>query len=213
RYWSMDAETGTSGIADFAVVGRSARFDGLRAAVPTGLTVGQLGDRWTVGGWVRPLQRTDDRVEPVFAARDEQGAGFAVSYDGGAGSYVLDALPAGPRPPGGGAAPRPRPPHPVRSFQHVAVIVALGRAALYVDGELAGRLELPAAPRARLSIGSDGRAGEGFRGLIDEVRLWDRALIAAELADVRQRDKDAAEVDPPRLDRLDADLEPGGDLK
>lgn len=76
-------------------------------------------------------------------------------------------------------------------WHHVAVSVArAGRTSLYVDGiEAAGQPtpgldleDIPALTIGRSAMPASGRVRSQFRGQMDEVRLWIRALSAAEVA-------------------------------
>ncbi len=77
-------------------------------------------------------------------------------------------------------------------WHHVAFTrdAATGRIALYVDGALAGeavgtREPLDAPPK--IVLGRIQAGGRGFRGDLDEVRFFDRAMTAAEVAGIGLR--------------------------
>ncbi|MFF7637493.1 LamG-like jellyroll fold domain-containing protein [Kitasatospora sp. NPDC008050] len=75
-------------------------------------------------------------------------------------------------------------------YTHVAVAYDGTGATLYVNGVAGKAAELPAGKgeRTRLTVGAQevgGKAEGCYRGVIDEIRIWDRALRAAELAEDR----------------------------
>ncbi|GLX34386.1 hypothetical protein Sros01_04590 [Streptomyces roseochromogenus] len=75
-------------------------------------------------------------------------------------------------------------------YTHVAVVYDGTSATLYVNGVAgeAGMLPLGNGERTRLTVGAeevDGEADACYRGVIDEIRIWDRARTAAELAEDR----------------------------
>jgi hypothetical protein len=72
------------------------------------------------------------------------------------------------------------------TWVHVAVTFdhAAGQARLYVNGALAASRSVSATPGSTgypLGIGRDGRNGDSFNGLIDDLKLFDRELSAAEI--------------------------------
>jgi Concanavalin A-like lectin/glucanases superfamily len=77
------------------------------------------------------------------------------------------------------------------SWTHLATAYSGGSVRLYVNGTLAATTPVPGPlPNSSgpLRIGGNSMWGEYFSGLIDEVRVYDRALSAAEI----QTDMDAA---------------------
>ena len=73
---------------------------------------------------------------------------------------------------------------PVGEWTHVASTWDGKVAILYLDGKEAGRLPLTgtaAASSGALRIGGNQVGSEWFSGLIDEVRIYKRALTAAEI--------------------------------
>ncbi|MFJ6215155.1 LamG-like jellyroll fold domain-containing protein [Streptomyces sp. NPDC092296] len=75
-------------------------------------------------------------------------------------------------------------------YTHVAVAYDGTSATLYVNGVPgeAGALPLGGGERTHLTVGAQeagGKAADCYRGVIDEIRIWDRARTAAELAEDR----------------------------
>ncbi|MFD7595696.1 LamG-like jellyroll fold domain-containing protein [Kitasatospora sp. NPDC059812] len=75
-------------------------------------------------------------------------------------------------------------------YTHVAVVHDGTSATLYVNGVAGTAGELPPGKgeRTRLTVGAQevgGKAGGCYRGVIDEIRIWDRAHKPAELAEGR----------------------------
>ena len=80
---------------------------------------------------------------------------------------------------------------PVRDarWHHLTAVVQHGSAILFIDGREQGRIEMGAAnPTSTLQIGSAG-AKQFFPGLLDEVRIYDRALSAVEIAAIHRREQ------------------------
>jgi Concanavalin A-like lectin/glucanases superfamily/Domain of unknown function (DUF1929) len=85
----------------------------------------------------------------------------------------------GPAPPTAGP-----PVLPANTWHHVAATLLAGNLHLYLDGvEKATRAQAaPFTPTTgTLQIGADAYAGEYFKGVIDEVRIYNRALSVAEI--------------------------------
>jgi hypothetical protein len=74
---------------------------------------------------------------------------------------------------------------PVDVWSHVAVTYDGNQVRLYVDGELVDCSSVPAGPppvtEGDLEIGGASELGDYFKGRIDEVRLYERALNQAEI--------------------------------
>jgi PKD repeat protein len=70
------------------------------------------------------------------------------------------------------------------AWKHLAVTYSQGTVRLYIDGSLAGSKAVPGAvanAAGPLRIGGNAIWGEYFSGLIDELRVYNRALSAAEI--------------------------------
>jgi hypothetical protein len=73
---------------------------------------------------------------------------------------------------------------PLNTWTHLAVTFGAGTLRLYVNGVLAGSRAVSGALRTSadpLTIGGNGVWAEWFTGLIDEVRIYNRALTQAEI--------------------------------
>lgn len=100
---------------------------------------------------------------------------YMISDYQGAGAYACSA------------AARPQP--PVDEWQHVIAMYDGVAWTLYMDGELAdesaecAESEMPVlgSPLRIGSSGTCGARGEGWIGLVDDVKLWDRALTEDEI--------------------------------
>ena len=79
-------------------------------------------------------------------------------------------------------------PGQLAQWQHLAAVLHHGTMTLYVDGQEVGQKPAGGDPEATIRIGSLGKK-EFLSGLIDEVRIWDRALTPAEITAVYQREK------------------------
>jgi len=170
-YWSMD-DLIFAGRKDPlpGVVGRTFTPGGTLnrwEVLDTGVKFAALTHAGTLMSWVKlepaPVGTRSVQVAPtapVFSAGEGDGA-FAI---------------AAPQTPG--------------RWQHLAAVLHHGAIVLYVDGRENGRLPFPAGvdPAASIVIGSRGK-NEFLSGLLDEVRIWDRALTPAEIAAVHAREK------------------------
>ena len=78
-------------------------------------------------------------------------------------------------------------PVPPNAWSHLAGVLSLseGKVRIYVNGALKAegdvKPQIGIANRLPLRIGADSDGGSGFIGLIDEVRVYRRALLAAEI--------------------------------
>jgi hypothetical protein len=146
-----------------------------------------LTEAFTLEAWVRPESKWD-KWAPILAK--EMGGGDAADeiawwiYEGGNDANV----------PSGGTEPTPgdrdvavaEDPLPVDVWSHVALTYDGAQVRLYVDGELEDCSPVPAgAPpitSGDLEIGGATESGDYFKGRIDEVRIYNRALSVNEVA-------------------------------
>jgi Concanavalin A-like lectin/glucanases superfamily len=158
--------------------GGALKFDGRDdlVTVPDAATLA-LTDAITLEAWLRPLSR-DRRWRTVL-----------VKSRGGEIAYALYASDPHRRPTavaGAARASATRQGAELRPgrWNHLAVTYDGEALRIYVNGELAavrdrtGLLPLAAGP---LLIGGDRRRGHAFRGAIDDVRVYGRALDADEI--------------------------------
>ncbi len=132
-----------------------------------------LGDQMTLAVWVKPGQKGAMRLIDKGPA-------------GGADAYLLDTHPENhvrviTRI---GTLNTPKPVLPVDEWSHVAAVLGGGTLTVYINGEAAASLpckgsltptELP------LRFGADSTGANIFRGLMDEIRIYNRALSEGEI--------------------------------
>lgn len=196
---TVDSVTGRSGTIQGAVTyvagkgGRAFSFDGNGAAVLSAPApaINQLP--LTIAAWVRPALRTDGTDFPTNAVSDDQpfhaGHGFGVNvFPGGSqlkiedhGTDTFHVVP--------GVS------FVANRWYHVAVAYTPGRATIYVDGRLVdrdtyGQGALTGVNFVRIGEHNDDAGTYGtrrfFKGAIDDVRLYARALSADEVAHLYQ---------------------------
>jgi hypothetical protein len=143
-----------------------------------------LTSAMTLEAWVRP-----DSVAGWMNVilKDSGTAGTGVGYalyansntDGGAGTYIRTTGSASDR---HATAPKRL---PVNTWHHLAATFAGGALTIYVDGvqaaKITGVLGTLVQSNGALSIGGDARWDELFKGVIDDVKIFNRALTAAEI--------------------------------
>jgi hypothetical protein len=160
--------------------GSALHFDGYKdmVAIPDSNEL-DLTDEFTLEAWVRP-----DEANPGSAViTKERGSGL-ISYqmhaeglaktpvayvENSKGRYLVSASTA----------------IPVHAWSHLAVTYDGAKLRYYVDGVLEGTASAgdPGVSADQLLIGDDIHWAEedGFKGKIDEVRIYDRALDAGEI--------------------------------
>jgi hypothetical protein len=129
----------------------------------------------TVEAWVRPLALAGWRSVVV----KERVGGIVYSVYASEGS-----VPVGQVFVGGEWSARGVVSLPLAEWTHVASTFDGVVVRLFVNGVLAGSASVPGvmvASAGPLRIGGNGVWGEWFRGVIDEVRVYERPLSAAEI--------------------------------
>jgi hypothetical protein len=161
--------------------GSALSFDGVndRVTVPDSAQL-RLTDGLTIEAWVRPTSASGQRL--VL----QKGSGKGVAY----GLYASDLrLPAGSVRTATATASvvrsaRGKTRLPLHRWSHVAVTFNGDRVRIYVNGEwitsknASGSL---IAAAGALRIGGGASKATSFRGRIDEVRVYDRALTGADI--------------------------------
>lgn len=186
--WSFESDTGLSFESDAQLIespfGQSLSLDGDGDSVlvpyDEGMNVG-TGD-FTVAAWIYPSQLRGAGIAVGGGFDQKPGWRFGVANGRGA----LQLATTGPGKKGNGTLASPPGAIRAREWQHVAAVVRRddSQARLYVNGypvavgEM-GRADL-ANPGTPLHIGRVSY-GRYFRGQIDEVRVYRRALDPAEL--------------------------------
>jgi hypothetical protein len=156
--------------------GRCAAFDG-RGWIDTGLLQKELGDEFTVECWVNPAARQNMHAD-IFGNHVSEGLGFVLQQDGMNTNQFLAGYGVG----GSRWVLTPAVPLLADRWQHLALVKARDELCLYLNGVLVAS-EQSTAP-ARLSpmpiaVGLGYHQPERcFRGLIDEFRIWNKALAA-----------------------------------
>jgi len=154
--------------------GPCASFDG-RSWIETSLSPSQLGDPFTVECWVNPGPQQSPYAD-IFGNHVSESLGFVLQQDGantneyvaaygaGGGRWVLtDAVPLVPG-----------------RWQHVALVKTPEDLRFYLNGVLVASERDPAPARpspnpVAVGLGYTDPA-RCFRGLVDEFRVWNRAL-------------------------------------
>jgi len=143
-----------------------------------------LSSAMTLEAWVRPDSVTG-WMNVIL--KDSGTAGTGIGYalyansntDGGSGTYVRTTGSASDR----HATATAR--LTTTAWHHLATTFSGGALTIYVDGVQAARitgvLGTLVQSNGALSIGGDARWGELFKGLIDDVRIFNRALSTAEI--------------------------------
>ena len=177
---SGNANAGTVANATWTTSGKFGKalsFNGTsaRVNVPNAATL-QLSSGMTVEAWVNPTTVSN-------AWRD-------VIYKGDDNYYIEATSQGGSRPVGGGiiggttAEARASTALTANTWAHLAVTYDGAAVRLYVNGVQAASTARTGAIRTStnpLQIGSDSIYGQYFRGTIDEVRVYNLALTAAEV--------------------------------
>jgi hypothetical protein len=168
-------------------VGNAFYFDGDAAHVDAGDIAGADGTRTvTLAAWLNPETRGQGDFVTKNTSGDRSNSSWVLRYDGTGNQHVSahfnddddnwTVIRSGATVPTG-------------SFTHVAVTLDGNQRRLYVDGELdsadsyAEELDDESAP---VVLGAADQSGGGvtneFTGMLDEVRIYDRALSSQEVA-------------------------------
>lgn len=159
--------TGNEQYAD-GRLGKAFLFDGASYVLAPVESTGPL----TVDLWVKAA----DAVPALFASALSSGPMPAAPYfqfdSDGAGGYRLLTTSASPF----GAVS-------TSSFKHLAITYDGVKITTYYEGLPAGTIEnIPAADFKQLRLGINRGGDVTFKGAVDEVHIWKRALSAAEIA-------------------------------
>lgn len=156
--------------------GRCASFDG-RGWVDTGFLQKDLGDEFTVECWVQPGSGQSPHAD-IFGNHVGEGLGFVLQQDATNTNHYLAAYGAG----AGRWVTTAAVPLSAGRWQHVALVKTRQDLRLYLNDVLIAMEEDPAAARPApmpvavgLGYTSQDRC---FRGLIDDFRLWNKAITS-----------------------------------
>ena len=162
--------------------GKCAALDG-RSWIDTGFLQKQLGDEFTVECWVNPGAQQSTHAD-VFGNHVAGGLGFVLQQDGANTNQFYAAYGAG----GGRWVMTPAVPLAAGRWQHVALVKTREELRLYLNGVLVAAAQdtAPARPSPMPVAVGLGYTGQErcFRGLIDELRIWNKALTAFEHAGI-----------------------------
>jgi len=154
--------------------GKCASFDG-RCWVDTGVPQKELGDAFTVECWVNPGRQQSQHAD-VFGNHVGEGLGLVLQQDGSRTNQFLAAYGAG----GGRWVLTEAVSLAAGRWQHVALVKTREDLRVYLNGILVATREAPAPARPSpmpVAVGlgySDQK--RCFRGLIDDFRIWNKAL-------------------------------------
>ena len=174
------SESKSSGTTQGAVTfvegrrGRCASFDG-QSWIDTGFPQEQLGGEFTVECWVKPGSRQSQHAD-IFGNHVGDGSGFVLQQDGANTNQFLAAYGIGD------AKWVTTQAVPLASdrWQHVALVKTREDLRFYLNGVLVAAVESTAPARqspmaVAVGLGYSDRA-RCFRGLIDDFRVWNKAL-------------------------------------
>jgi hypothetical protein len=177
-------------------IGHALSFDGFNDWVTvTDVTASKidLGTGMTLEAWVNPTSMSGWETV-LMKERGAAGAGllsYALYAHDGAPEALGFAGPAGYIRPAGatatdqGVRQASHTPIPLNAWTHIATTYDGANQRLYINGALvASRAQTGTmvVSNGSLRIGGNNSSGEFFNGLIDEVRIYNRALSAAEIA-------------------------------
>jgi concanavalin A-like lectin/glucanase superfamily protein len=184
---SGKGSTGTLSGATWVADGKSGRalsFDGVNdiVTVPDSNLL-DLGPGMTLEAWVKPATVSDWRT---VLLKERPGQLTYSLYAAGEGGRPMAEIATGLQRDARGTAALP-----VGTWTHLAATYDKSTLKLYINGTLVSSTAATGTllnSTGALKIGGNAVWGEYFSGLIDDVRVYERALSAAEIA----ADKDRA---------------------
>jgi hypothetical protein len=167
----------TFGYAPQVVVERSINFDGVSDYVEVGNKLNLNTSSFTISAWVKRDTGTTNAT--ILSKRN---AAFTEGYDlkiNSAGRFEATWINVVPQTLTSSVV------IPENEWHHLAVIFDSGIATLYIDGvaDTSGVRLAPVSTTQSFNIAAAGKIGTTsfFKGNIDEVRVWNRALNLAQL--------------------------------
>jgi hypothetical protein len=154
--------------------GRCASFDG-HGWVDTGFPQKELGDEFTIECWVNPAGQQSHYAD-IFGNHVSEGLGVVLQQDGANTNQFYGSYGAG-----GGRWVMTEPvPLTAGRWQHVALVKTRDDLRVYLNGVLVAAEEssapaLPSPMPVAVGLGYSDQE-RCFRGLIDDFRIWNRAL-------------------------------------
>ena len=162
--------------------GKCASFAG-SGWVNTGFPQEQLGKEFTVECWVNPEKQQSQHAD-VFGNHVSEGLGFVLQQDGANTNQFLAAYGAG----AGRWVMTEAVPLAAGRWQHVALVKTREDLRIYLNGILVAAEQdtAPARPSPTpVAVGLGYSAQDRcFRGLIDDFRIWNKALTDFRHADI-----------------------------
>ncbi len=162
--------------------GKCVALDG-RSWIDTGVAQKELGDEFTVECWVKPAAQQNAHAD-VFGNHVSEGMGFVLQQDSGNTNQFVAGYGAGPN----HWVLAPAVPLAADRWQHVALVKTREEISLYINGvqvavqQDAAPIQLSPMP---VAVGLGYTAEERcFRGLIDEFRIWSKAMTAFDHAGI-----------------------------
>ena len=175
-------------------IGRALSFDGVNDWVTVNDTTASkidLTTGMTLEAWVRPTSALSGWESVVIKERTTVGLSYALYANDGAPDASGFAGPAGYLRPGPvasttdqGVRQASHTSIALNTWTHLATTYDGANQRLYINGALVAtkpQTGSTAVSNQPLRIGGNGVWGEFFQGLIDEVRIYNRALSAAEI--------------------------------
>ncbi len=154
--------------------GKCASFDG-RCWVDTGVSQKELGDEFAVECWVNPGRQQSQHAD-IFGNHVGEGLGFVLQQEGSNTNQYLAAYGSG----GGRWVLTEAVPLAAGRWQHVALVKTREGMRFHLNGVPVAAKQDPAPARPSsmpvavgLGYSSEKRC---FRGLIDDFRIWSRAM-------------------------------------
>ncbi|MDA0744976.1 MAG: DUF5011 domain-containing protein [bacterium] len=170
------------------VVGQSFDFDGNNDYFESSFTT-TAGSPFTVSLWVNAGDINQARFSGILSTSNGPNAAgsFQIDFDGNAsgnGNYRFHGTDGDTYDKIIGPA--------LKDFQHLAVTYENSTITLYLNGQPTGTQNYPDAQFYLLKLGRNRRNNTYFEGLVDEVKIYDRALSAETIAELAGTD-----VNPP----------------
>jgi hypothetical protein len=175
--------------AGAAPQGNGIRFDGATAYMADAASLGLTPGSFSVAAWVRA---TDTNRAQILVTAGESGKEFTLYLYKGAVRMLVEGTPGSY---GYATAPLPD----AGAWTHYAGTYDGTTVRIYRDGAPAGEKAVPLArtnfPSAVVLGAIDGDAERALKGAMEDVRLWNRALSADDVAAVRDGRTDGAAAD------------------
>jgi hypothetical protein len=214
-HWKLDETTGTT-VIDYAsnnitgsmANGLDASADSLDGRIDSGLVFDGIGhridlgndnalsfdDNTTISAWIYPYSwgefNAGQDYGTIFDRRDGGGTGVYWAITNGAGGSSngmfawYSGIPDSPQTTVDAIK--------LNQWQHVVLSIDNDVATFYVNGANVTEpgddtINLQASPGTNAYIGSTGGASQSFDGIIDDVRIYSRALTAEDIAELYSR--------------------------